>query len=62
MISLSKSEAARDYDARRYGWNRHHKRTVKTFLVKIKKLMWAQYVTAKESLTKTLIEVYSMYI
>ena len=54
---MAKSGAARDYEHRTHRWKRTYKRSAKILLVKIKKLLWAQYVRARDSITKSLVEV-----
>lgn len=57
VVSLSKSESAKDYENQAYRLSRQHKKSVKTFLIKIKVLLWALYVRTKESFTLTLVQV-----
>lgn len=53
MVSLSKSGSAKDYVTH----TKHYKISVKTFLTKIKKLMWAQCISARDYLGKSMLQV-----
>jgi hypothetical protein len=59
VVSLSKSGARETHTG---GWRKHYKITVKTFLVKIRKLMWAQLISVQEHVKRNLIQVCSYTI
>ena len=50
--------AAREHEAHvAQRWGRHYKKSLKTLLMKIKVLIWAQYISVREYMTRNLTEV-----